>query len=298
MPRGSLLVFVAFMAFANQGHATERVVDSLLVDDFVKATELYSSGEKSLPASPGIKLWLDGLAARGVDPAVLKARFARFHEKKSLVRDPFSKYRKVTVEDLPRYEAEVDAPPMALHAFRFDVIEDYDDVSNDDIYCYFITTHDDMLWGKVTSIYKGLDEGQSFFFSPDDRGLFGPKGDKLVPKNHTLVDFGIVESDSGDITQLKKLSDAIVDLALVAITIYNPEAGAAAAQARAETQNLLHLIVEMDDDDRLVADTLRFTPDSMLTQLGGDTVTEFNRYYDKETFWTHFTYRIYFRLMR
>jgi hypothetical protein len=279
-----------------------RTVDALLVDDFVAAARLYASGAKDVPAAPPVKLWLEGLAERGVNPAVLSARFARLaaRAEKSGVRDPFAGYRRVLVEDLAPAKSTLarELSPVALHAFRFDVVEDYDDTTNDDIYCYFITTHDDLLWGKVSSIYTGLDEGESFFFDAEDRGLFGPRGDKLVAKSHTLVDFGIVESDSGDIAELKRLSDAIVDLALVALTIYDPQAGAAAAQARAETKNLLHLIVEMDDDDRLVADTLRFTPDSMAAQLGEGTVSEFDRYYDQETFWTHYSYRLHFRLMR
>lgn len=273
-----------------------KVTEATLVDDFVHAVELYASGLKAAPAKPEVRLWLDGFAARGVDSAALNRRLG---ETKARFADPFAPYRRIFVETLPQgSELEADALPVTLHAFRFDVVEDYDDVSNDDIYCYFITTHDDLVWGKVSQIYTGLDEGTSFLFTPEDRGLFGPKGEKLVPKNHTLIDFGIVESDSGDIAQLKKISDAIVDLALVALTVYNPEAGAAAAQARAETQNLLRLIVEMDDDDRLVVDTLRFTPDSMMTQLADATVSEFDRYYDHETFWTHYSYRMHFRLMR
>jgi hypothetical protein len=300
MLKASAIVFFGLVTFSNAGGAAERRTDSVLVGDFLAAAHLYADGQKDLPATPVVKLWLDGMAERGIDPAMLRARFRR-SERRTFAAgriDPFAQYRQITVEDLPTSDSRDTAPPMALHAFRFDVVEDYDDTTNDDIYCYFITTHDDLVWGKVTSIYTGLDEGQSFFFSPEDRGLFGPKGDKLAPRNHTLVDFGIVESDSGDIAQLKKLSDAIVDLALVALTIYDPNAGAAAAQARAETNNLLHLIIEMDDDDRLVADTLRFTPDSMLSQLGADSVSEFDRYYDQETFWTHYSYRLYFRLMR
>jgi hypothetical protein len=302
MFRGSLLATALFLATASPSFAlTGQTADAVLVDDFVDAIELYATGNAFVPARPGVRLWLDGLAARGVEPEILERRLQKAYartETESFV-DPFARYRTIFIEDLPHSdELEFNAPPVTLHAFRFDVVEDYDDVSNDDIYCYFITTHDDVVWGKVTQIYTGLDEGTSFMFTPEDRGLFGPKGEKLVPRNHTLVDFGIVESDMGDIAQLKKVSDAIIDLALVALTIYNPEAGAAAAQARAETQNLMRLIVEMDDDDRLVVDTLRFTPDTMMRQLANGTVHEFNRFYDGETFWTHYTYRLHFRLMR
>lgn len=302
MFRRTWSLFVSSFLCAGIASAADSVPgsvkDSVLVPDFVQALELYAGGQAFGPAKPGVKMWLDAMAQHGVDSSYLSRRLEKAKAKAAFA-DPFARYRRIYVEDLPRNEAvALDAPPVALHAFRFDVVEDYDDVSNDDIYCYFITTHDDLVWGKVSQIYTGLDEGTSFMFTPEDRGLFGPLGEKIVPKNHTLVDFGIVESDMGDIAQLKKVSDAIINLALVALTVYDPQAGAAAAQARAETQNLMHLIVEMDDDDRLVVDTLRFTPESMMTDLAGTTVSETSRYYDAETFWTHYAYRIYFRLMR
>lgn len=297
------LAFIATLATptAHAETAPETyAADAVLVDDFVTSLEAYASGMESLPAKPEVKLWLDGLKKRGVSGDVLRRRLSRAKAKAELEGiDPFARYRRLRIERLPEASPlEVEGLPTAMHAFRLDVVEDYDDVSNDDIYCYFITTHDDIVWGRVSSIYTGLDEGSSVFFSPVDRALFGPQGEKLAPKNHTLVDFGIIESDSGDIQELQKLSDAIIDLAIVALTVYDGGAGAAAAQARAEVQNLMRLIIGMDDDDRLVADTLRFTPQSMNEALAQSSVHELSRYYDQETFWTHFAYRIHFRLLR
>ncbi len=300
MARRIILCLAVFFSCPQIGHSANRVVKAQLVDDFLTAMKMYGDGAGRTPASPAVSLWIDGMLKQNISPEALKARFSR-HQMKSLSKaavDSFAKYRKITIEDLPSYDLKAAAPPMALHAFRFDVVEDSDDVLNDSIYCYFITTHDDFVWGKVTSIYSGLDEGQSFFFNPEDRGLFDPKGDKMIPVNHTLVDFGIVESDSGDITQLKKLSDAIIDLAVVALAVYDPSVGAGAAKVRAETQNLMRLIVEMDSDDRLVADTLRMTPDSMASQMAGDTVNEFSRFYEQSTTWSHYAYRIHFRLLK
>jgi hypothetical protein len=273
-----------------------------LVDDFVSALDQVASGQAGRINSPGIQFWIDGLAQHDIDPAFLARRLGKVRNRTRLRNggstDAFAAFRQLRIEHLPPTRANRDGVPFALHAVKFDVEEDYDDTTNDDIYCYFITTHDDQVWGKASSIYRGMDEGDSFFFLPLDRGLFGPKGDKIVPLNHTIVDFGIVESDGDDITQIQALSGAIVDLAVKALDIYNPQAGAAAEQARAEVKNLLNLIVAMDDDDHLVTDTLYFTPDSMMSQVGPATFNEFDRSYDRETAFTHFAYRIHFRLMR
>lgn len=292
----SLLFAVLTLSGAAQASTFEER-PAQLVGDFVAALDQVATGRAARVNAPGVQLWVDGLAAHGVDPQMLAKRLGKARLR---ARNPFARYETVTVEHLPdaRPVDRAGSEPFALHATKMSVLEDYDDTTNDDIYCYFITTHDDQVWGKATSIYRGMDEGDSFFFLAEDRGLFGPKGDKLVPENHTIVDFGIVESDGEDITQLKKISDAIVDLAMVALEIYNPEAGAAAAQARAEVQNLLHLVIEMDDDDHLVTDSLYFTPDSMRSMLSNETFSEIDRTYDSETALTHFAYTIRFRLLR
>lgn len=295
----TLLALAASALFAGTGFgATYAARRAKLVPDFVAALDQVATGQRARVNAAGVQFWVDALTKKGVDPAFLARRLQKARLRRG---DPFAKYRNVQLEFLPATAPGHDragGEPFALHAYKFDVDEDYDDVTNDDIYCYFITTHDDQVWGKATSIYRGMDEGSSFFFLAEDRGLFGPKGDKLVPVNHTIVDFGIIESDGADIAQLKTLSDAIVELAVKALDLYNPEAGAAAETARAEVKNLLHLLIEMDDDDHLVADSVYFTPDSMATMLTDKTFTELDRAYDRETTFTHFAYRIHFRLMR
>lgn len=269
-----------------------------LVPDFLTALEQVAHGQRAHVNATGVQLWVDAMVQKGIDPSFLSRRMSKARYRRS---DPFAQYRTVALEVFPAETRPLErtaGEPFALHAYRFDVEEDYDDSTNDDIYCYFITTHDDKVWGKATSIYRNLDEGSSFFFSAEDRGLFGPKGDKIVPINHTIVDFGIIESDGEDIVQLKKLSDVIVDLAVKALDIYNPAAGLAAEQARAEVKNLLHLVIEMDGDDHLVTDSMYFTPDSMTGLLQDATFKEFDRYYDQETTFSHFAYRLHFRLMR
>jgi hypothetical protein len=136
------------------------------------------------------------------------------------------------------------------------------------------------------------------FLTAEDRGLFGPQGEKMKLGRHTLVDFGLIESDGEDIEQLKRLSDVIVDLAIAALATQDPGAAAQAATASAEVKNLLHMIVELDDDDRLVADTLRFEPGNIATMLGSNSWAEFHRSYERETTFSHFHWRIGFRFLR
>ena len=289
-----------FGVFSHSGFAQKaEVKEALLVPDFTEALESFAHGSIVESTKEEVNVWIKALRERGVDPAYVARRLAKKANHFESTADRYAQFRKINVEEAPSPSlTELEAFPVALHAFKIDVVEDYDDMMNDDIYSYFVVTHDDVMWGKVTSIYKGVDEGQSFFLSAEDRGLFGPQGEKIVPKNHTIVDYGIIESDGDDIAQLHKISDAIVDLALAAVSIYNPQAGAAAMQARAETQNLLKLLIRLDDDDRLVADSVRFNPDMMATMLSGSTVHEFGKLHEYEDFWTAYAYRINFRLLR
>lgn len=273
---------------------------SLLVDDFVSALEHFQSGTDKSHLNTAEQLWVDAFEKRDIKPSYIdkklfKANLGRY--KKSGM-DRLEPFRTIAMETFENLGDNKSLTRIAMHALRIDVIEDYDDVLNDNIYCYFITTHDELVWGKVTSIYQGVDEGEAFFFSPADRGLFGPHGEKIDVKNHLIIDFGVVESDGEDIAQLQRLSGTILDLAVVALSIYNPEAGVAAAQARAETKNLMNLLISMDTDDRLITDTIHLTPELINNFLNGQSVHDFYRSYERETFWTHFDYRVGFRLLR
>lgn len=291
-----ITVTATFASVAGAQTFVER--EALLVTAFTRALETYANGLVVESSDERVNLWINGLRERGVSPGYIATRLAKKENTLESGSDRYATYRNLTIEEFPTEVVEVAHPPIALHAFRLDVIEDYDDVMNDDLYCYFITTHDDMVWGKVTSIYRGLDEGDSVFLSPEDRGLFGPRGEKLLPKNHTIVDYGIIESDGHDIQELHKVSDAIVDLAAVALTVYHSQAGVAAEQAREETKNLLQLLIDLDDDDRLVTDTIRFSPALMMTLLSGSSVHEFAKSHERSTILTRFAYRINFRLIR
>lgn len=271
-----------------------------LLPEFVEALEQVADGNYSMVSTPGVQLWIDGLRQRGVDPDFVARRLEKARAR-SLREgsDFFSSFNSIEVELEDSSSARAEASyPTALHAYRLDVVEDYDDWSNDDVYAYFITTHDDLIWGKVSSVYTGLDAGESVFFSADDRGIFGPRGEKIIAKNNTIIDFGLIESSSKDVTQLQKVSDTIVDLAVVALAINNPAAGAAAVQARAEVKNLLKMLVAMSDDDRLVTDTLRLQPETIEGLLAQDDVAEIERLYEGKRGWSKYAWRLHFRIFK
>jgi hypothetical protein len=294
------LTLFASGAQADDLHGRIEKRPALLVADFLAALDHVATSDFTVVSQPGVQLWIDGLRERGIDPSFVARRLDK--ARKHMMQPGSAALARFSTVDVELFddagERREAAFPTALHAFRLDVVEDHDDLFNDDVYAYFITTHDDLVWGKVTSIYTGLDQGDSVFLSPEDRGLFGPRGEKLVAKNHLLVDFGLIESDGDDVKQLQKLSDVIVDLAIVALTVAEPTAGAAAAQARAEVKNLLHLVIAMDKDDRLVTDTLRFTPDTVETMLGADSVVEMDRFYERKKFMSRFAWRVHFRLLK
>lgn len=294
------LAIFAPLATAEEAMGRIETRPALLVHGFMSALEQVASGEFALVNEPSTQVWIDGLRKRGIDPSFIAERLEKARQKATLLGGDFvTPFTKVAVELFDEPTERRDAAfATALHAFRIDVLEELDDWNKDDVYAYFITTHDDLLWGRVTSIYSGLASGDSVFLSAEDRGIFGPRGEKLVAKNHTIVDFGLVESDGDDIKDLQKLSDTIVDLALVALTINNPTAGAAATQARAEVKNLLNLVIAMDNDDRIITDTLRFNPETLEAKFGDDSVVEFDRVFEGKRGWSHYSWRINFRLLK
>jgi len=274
---------------------------SLLFDDFLAALDAYAHHRPLKDRGMLAALWTQEFTRRQLDRSYWQERLAGA-AKRTGVSGGFDKYRTVVVAGLPTAPAtpavghgEIAA---ALHAVRIDVEEDYDDIANDNLFVYFITTHGDLIWGRTTATYENLDEAESAFLAPDDRAIFGPRGEKLMIQGPLLVDIGIVESDGDDLSELKKLSTVIMDLAAIAIAAAAPEAAASAALARAETKNLLRAIIELDDDDRLATGTIIFSEAEIGKLLGRRSVHEFHRRFKKKTFWTRFSYRVNFRFMK
>jgi len=188
--------------------------------------------------------------------------------------------------------------PIALQSFKMDIIEEEDDVFNDDIYCYYFITEGVIPTGKTTSIYRGLDQGNSFFFNETDRAIFPLHGiPSKVPKNHLIIDYGIVESDSQDIEELKKITAVILDIALLVYTATNPGASPYLPNLRKEVKKLSEYLLNLDDDDRLVTHTISFTSEEIQELLSNRTFYEFSKTHQGKHWYSKWKYRLHFRFL-
>jgi hypothetical protein len=198
-----------------------------------------------------------------------------------------------------RKTESVKVPQLALHAFGFDVIEESDDFFNDDIYCYFFVTDGVIPTGKVTSIYKGVDEGEAFFFNEVDRAIYPLLGvPAKAPDNHLIVDYGIIESDGDDIKELQKLSSIIIGIAIVVYSSIDPENGRVLANLRKEVKALADLLLAMNNDDRLATGTFGYTTTELSEILREQTYVEFKKSHKKESQFDNWEYHLKFRLLR
>ena len=183
--------------------------------------------------------------------------------------------------------------PIAFHVFKFDVVEDYDDFSDDDIYCYFFITNGVIPQGRVSALYTELDEGESFLFSSEDRILFPTHLSNDFVQDHIIIDYGVVESDGDDIAQMQKLSGIIVDLAYA----YYSQGGEVAT-LRNEVKALLSLVATMDDDDRLTTGTISLSVDQINAKLKKKSYVEWHQYFEGSQGWSDWAYRLHFRMIR
>lgn len=194
---------------------------------------------------------------------------------------------------------KTEVPEVALHAFGFDVIEESDDFWNDDIYCYFFITDGVIPTGKVTSIYKGLDEGETFFFNEVDRAIYPLLGvPSKVPENHLIVDYGIIESDGDDIKDMQKLSSIIIDIAIAVYTQIDPQNGQVLANLRKEVKALADLLLSLNNDDRLANGSFGYTTAELAEILKDRTYVEFKKVHKKESRFDNWEYHLRFRLLR
>jgi hypothetical protein len=177
--------------------------------------------------------------------------------------------------------------PMKLYANKFTVKEDYDDIFNDDIYMYFLITEGGKVKLKLTAIYTGLDEDDSFFFSAQDRELisinneFGDSVRDLA--REIIIDFAILEADGDDVKLLKKL---VSQAAFIAAN-----AGYGSPQLNSAIVSFFGAVADLKHDSRLVTDTL-------ILRGGNDkTVQEYTYKYKGERYFSSYHYFLNFRLV-
>lgn len=280
-------------SFAKEAEITNEKVPSALLSPFIESVFSYLRNDNSQEKlGPAAKVFFTALKASNINKNFIEKRFGRVNESLDL-----DKYRFLKVNSIsnPLTESEIDK--VAIHATKIDVIEEYDDFTNDNIYAYFIVTHGDQTWGRVTDTYEGLDQGTSFFFDASDRAIFGPSGKAMKLNNHVIIDLGIVESDGDDLTHLQMLSKIILAKAADAFKETSPMASKIADQLRAEVANLLKLISGLDYDDKLVTDSIYLTKDSLQNSLATQSYYEIMRSYEAKTFFTAYNYKITFRAL-
>ncbi|MDC0254189.1 hypothetical protein OAK75_04780 [Bacteriovoracales bacterium] len=193
-------------------------------------------------------------------------------------------------------------PRMALHAYQLEVIEEKDDFLKDDIYFFFYTTDGATTTGRVSEIYKGLSAGQSFFLSAQDRVIF-PTADLgyATPYRHLIVDFSIIESEGDDIKEMQKMSEAIIPLAAAAYGLYTGNmsavlASTASVTLRKEVGKLSKSLIALNNDDRLVNESLTYTPRKLKNVFLDEDLFEFSKIYSGTTPMSTWKYKLNFRM--
>ena len=268
-----------------------------LMTSFQVAAEEFAGPKKSRSlADPSSQIFLDALSRSKLPHELLKK--VADH----LSRAPGHKAPTFNFSPLPLSETRP-LPfhlsyPVALHMTRLDVVEDYDDVNNDNVFIYSVSTYGDLTWGRVSPLMTNLDEGQSALIPPNDQGIFGPRGQFHVLERPLIVDFGIIESDAADIVELRELSRIIVEAAAIAFAASEPSAGPLIRSLRDETNELLAAVASLDGDDRLVTTSMTLDPIGVAGSLGQDLSIEIPLEFRGERNWSRFGYRLWFRLLR
>lgn len=270
---------------------------SKIIPVFLEASELFIDGQRSgqnLFIRPDIKAALEVLEKSDIDPQILQKHLRKKNNNWPLRKNDL--YDSWVSGNRP---ASSDVPEMAVQAFKFKVVEDSDDWLNDDIYVYFFITDGVIPTGKVTSIYKGLDQGQSFFFNEVDRSIFPLIGvPAKKPENHLIIDYGIIESDGDDIKELQKLSSIIIDIAIAVYSTYDPQTAQILINLRKEIKALAEMLLAMNDDDRLATGTIGYKVAQLEEMLKEETYVEISRKHAGGSDFNKWEYKLYFRFLR
>lgn len=291
----NLVLAIALIASTGSAWAG----NSLVLPAFRDAVKVYVKDPalaKSSLIKPETKTIIGIFEKKKITPEMLAPYLAVIEGKKNF---PLPKNDKYDSWIKNRKKDPVEVPALALHAFGFDVVEESDDFFNDDIYCYFFVTDGVIPTGKITGIYKGVDEGEMFFFNEVDRSIYPLLGvPAKAPENHLIIDYGIIESDGDDIKDLQKLSSIIIDIAIAVYSSVDPENGRVLANLRKEVKALADLLLSMNNDDRLANGSFGYTTSELSEILREQTYVEFKKVHKKESNFDDWEYHLRFRLIR
>lgn len=267
---------------------------SKIIPTFLEASKLYINGDGGFYASPEIRAALAVLEKNNIDPAVLEKRI---HNKSD--RWPLRPNDKYDYWVKRPTKSEMEVPELAVHAFRFKANRISDTWFRDDIYVYFFMTDGVIPTGKVTSIYKGISSGQSFFFNEIDRSIFPLVGIPAKrPESHLIIDYGIIESDGDDIKEMQKLSSIIIDIAIAVYSTYDPQNAQILVNLRKEIKALADLLLSLNNDDRMAEGTLAWKASELEELLRHESFVEITKKHHSKAELNKFDYELSFRLLR
>ncbi len=267
---------------------------SKIIPTFLEASRLYVNGEAGLYAAPSIRAALAVLEKNKIDPAILEKRiYGKSSEWPLRADDKYDSW----VKNPDKTITEV--PELAVHAFRFKANRISDTWFRDDVYVYFFMTDGVIPTGKVTSIYKGLSSGQSFFFNEVDRAIFPLVGVPAKrPENHLIIDYGIIESDGDDIKEMQKLSSIIIDIAIAVYSTYDPQNAQILVNLRKEIKALADLLLSLNNDDRMAEGSIAWKAKELEELLRDETFVEITKRHHSKAEFNKFDYELSFRLLR
>lgn len=267
---------------------------SKIIPTFLEASRLYVNGEAGLYAAPAIRAALEVLEKNKIDPVILEKRiYGKNSEWPLRADDKYDSW----VKNPDKTITEV--PELAVHAFRFKANRISDTWFRDDVYVYFFMTDGVIPTGKVTSIYKGLSSGQSFFFNEVDRAIFPLVGVPAKrPENHLIIDYGIIESDGDDIKEMQKLSSIIIDIAIAVYSTYDPQNAQILVNLRKEIKALADLLLSLNNDDRMAEGSIAWKAKELEELLRDETFVEITKRHHSKADFNKFDYELSFRLLR
>lgn len=274
--------------------------NSKVIPAFLSAAEIYVNSDEQAElyfVQPEIRAIVEILKNKNIkrDALLPYLELKNVKSEWPLKSDEFDQW----ISEAEKVEVEDDVPEVSVHGYKMKVTEESDDYFNDDIYVFYFITDGVIPTGKVSSIYKGINQGQSFNFNEVDRVIFPLSGiPAKKPHNHLIVDYGILESDGDDITELQKLSSIIIDIAISVYNNYDPENAEIIVKLRQEVKSLAQMLIGLNNDDRLATGSFGLKNSQIKQMLEKESYVEFSKHHHSKASFDSWDYEIYFRLLR
>lgn len=270
---------------------------SKLIPTFVEAAKIYVAGkptDSNQVLKPEVFAVVELLGKRNLDFKLLEEVISRASKKSWILPDDneFEKF----LDKSKHILIKGDVPEVSFQATRIDVHKKADMFFNDDVYAYFFVTEGDIPLGRVTSIYKGLSSGESFFLNESDRPLYPlTVGNFKRPGQYLVIDYGVIESGGNEIKKMQLLTGMISDIALA---VYQSPHSMGAMNLRLEMKALADVLLTLYNSDRLFTGSTFYTQSDLAEMLKKDSSVEISNRHTKTTGLTTYDYEFHLRLMR